>query len=103
MLSSYYWRATDARAVHWHGQLGVGIPLAQGWRNHALAIGVMLMSATGRVSQTRGKTLSRTVNKILAADGAYTRNGAWRARAGIVIDSSADLAQRWTTMNKYFI
>jgi hypothetical protein len=41
-----------------------------------LAIGVMLMSATGRVSQTRGKTLSRTVNKILAADGAYTRNGA---------------------------
>jgi len=40
-----------------------------------LAIGVMLMSATGRVSQTLKNSL-RTVNKILAADGAYTRNGA---------------------------
>jgi hypothetical protein len=39
-----------------------------------LAIGVMLMSATGRVSQTVEISL-RTVNKILAADGAYTRNG----------------------------
>jgi hypothetical protein len=33
-----------------------------------------LMSATGRVSQTVEK-LSSNVNKSLAADGAFTRNG----------------------------
>ena len=36
--------------------------------------GALRMSATGRVSQTVEISL-RTVNKILAADGAYTRNG----------------------------